>query len=255
MPFNGSGTYVPASPQYPAIAGTVIYAADWNAVIADIASALSSCLTKDGQNSSTANQSMGGFKITLLGNGTADTDAVNFGQVFKNPTFTMTSVSGGSITGTKFTISVTILDISGSTAVSLPANTSIGNVSAAELAYLDGLTSNVQDQIDQVNTDLADTASDLQANIDDKADLVGGNTFTDLQTLQADLLDGSTAVTQVSTDSSGKIATTAFVNAVAMNAALPGQNSATIGMFISSNGVDAQWSPINQLPLLQLGVY
>jgi hypothetical protein len=55
----------------------------------DIASGLSACVTKDGQSGAlTGNLQMGSNKITGLANGTATNDAVNFGQVFTNPTFT-----------------------------------------------------------------------------------------------------------------------------------------------------------------------
>ena len=49
MSYNGSGTYSPPSPEYPAVTGQVIYASDFNTIISDIASALSSVLVRDGQ--------------------------------------------------------------------------------------------------------------------------------------------------------------------------------------------------------------
>jgi hypothetical protein len=56
MPFDGSGNYTPAaSPNFPAIGGEVISAAYYNAVINDIAAALSNTLTRDGQGKPTAN--------------------------------------------------------------------------------------------------------------------------------------------------------------------------------------------------------
>jgi hypothetical protein len=52
MPFDGSGTYAPPSaPNFPAIPGAVITAAYYNTVINDISSALTLCLTRDGQSS------------------------------------------------------------------------------------------------------------------------------------------------------------------------------------------------------------
>lgn len=47
MPFNGSGTY--SLPQSPFVAGTVISSSAVNDDFSDIADALSSCLTRDGQ--------------------------------------------------------------------------------------------------------------------------------------------------------------------------------------------------------------
>lgn len=50
MPFDGSGNYTPAvAPNFPAVGGAVISATYYNAVINDIASGLSLCLTRDGQ--------------------------------------------------------------------------------------------------------------------------------------------------------------------------------------------------------------
>lgn len=81
MPLNGSGAYTPPSPQFPAIANTLILASDYNAVINDISNALSQAVFRDGQGAFTGNQSMGGFKLTNMAAGTADTDAVRKSQL------------------------------------------------------------------------------------------------------------------------------------------------------------------------------
>lgn len=50
MPFDGSGNYTPASaPNFPAVSGDPISSTYYNAVINDIATALSNTLTRDGQ--------------------------------------------------------------------------------------------------------------------------------------------------------------------------------------------------------------
>lgn len=81
MPLNGSGAYTPPSPQFPAIPSTLILASDYNAVINDVAAALSQAVFRDGQGAFTGNQSMGGFKLTNMAVGTADTDAVRKSQL------------------------------------------------------------------------------------------------------------------------------------------------------------------------------
>lgn len=81
MPLNGSGAYTPPSPQFPAIPNTLILASDYNAVINDISNALSQAVFRDGQGAFTGNQSMGGFKLTNMAVGTADTDSVRKGQL------------------------------------------------------------------------------------------------------------------------------------------------------------------------------
>ena len=81
MPLNGSGAYAPPSPQFPAIPNTLIRASDYNAVLNDVAAALSQAVFRDGQGAFTGNQSMGGFKLTNMAAGTADTDAVRKRQL------------------------------------------------------------------------------------------------------------------------------------------------------------------------------
>ena len=93
MSFNGSGTFQINTAGQPVVTGTVISSTAFNALTADLATGLSTCITKDGQTTPTANIPMAGFKLTGLGNGTASTDAATLGQVQSNATRTLT-VSG-----------------------------------------------------------------------------------------------------------------------------------------------------------------
>lgn len=77
MPWNGSGVASPPGADYPAVSLTVISSSVRNALDADIYTSLSNCITKDGQQTVTANIPMGGFKVTGLGLGTASTDAAS----------------------------------------------------------------------------------------------------------------------------------------------------------------------------------
>lgn len=55
MPMNGSGTYAaPASSWNPAVDGVAINSTDWAALLADITTALSTAVYKDGQQTMTA---------------------------------------------------------------------------------------------------------------------------------------------------------------------------------------------------------
>lgn len=55
MPLNGSGSYsAPASTWNPAVDGTTINSTDWAALLADITTALSTAIYKDGQQTTTA---------------------------------------------------------------------------------------------------------------------------------------------------------------------------------------------------------
>lgn len=145
MSLDGNGTYSPPAPQFPAIPNTIIYADDFNQIILDIATALSTAIFRDGQAAFTADQSMGGHKLTNLANGVNPQDAATVLQVFTDPVFLATTVAGFKITGSMFqalmtTINLvasgtltlsgdtvnltgtTLLDLSGSGEVALPAN-------------------------------------------------------------------------------------------------------------------------------------
>lgn len=229
MSYDGNGVYNLPQPAYPAIPNTVIESAKYNEVLEDLQGALSIAWPRDGQAAATGHMPLGGFKLTGVANGTNPQDATTVLQVFTDPTFTGTTATGVVIQGTKLTVTAANVE--------LPANTSIGPVSAAELGLLAGLTENVQNGLDS------------------KANLVGGNVFSGLQVLWADLLDGSTGVTQAPSDSSNKVATTQFVQQVSMNSALPHQAGNAV-KFLTTDGINAFWqynSP--DLPLLALGIY
>ena len=81
MSYNGSGTFVINSTGQPVVTGTVISSTAFNALTADLATGLSTALTKDGQTTPTGNLPMGTFKFTGMGNGSAATDSANISQV------------------------------------------------------------------------------------------------------------------------------------------------------------------------------
>ena len=84
----------PSATGYPAVANTTIESAKYNAVIADIATALTLSIAANGETTITANIPLAGYKITGLGNASADTDALNRVTadaryaVLSGPTFT-----------------------------------------------------------------------------------------------------------------------------------------------------------------------
>jgi hypothetical protein len=98
--FNGSGTFLINTAGQPVVSGTVISSTAFNALTADLATGLSTCLTKDGQTTPTANIPMGNNKVTGLGAGTDATDAANLSQVQSTVVKLIGSVSGtDTITG------------------------------------------------------------------------------------------------------------------------------------------------------------
>ena len=83
MSYNGSGGYSPAiPPDFPAVAGQLILAAQFNNTINDIATALSNVLVRDGQAPMIGSLNMGGYKIANAAIGTASGDLATVGQSF-----------------------------------------------------------------------------------------------------------------------------------------------------------------------------
>lgn len=79
MPFNGSGVYTAPAADFPVVTNTVISSTHFNNTINDIATGLSTCITKDGQSTPTANIKLGGFKLTGIGAPTIAGDALSEG--------------------------------------------------------------------------------------------------------------------------------------------------------------------------------
>ena len=85
MAFNGSGTFTRIYNWVVDKAnGINITASRMDTEFDGIATGLSSCITKDGQTTLTANIPFANYKITGLGNGTARSDGINVGQVQDN---------------------------------------------------------------------------------------------------------------------------------------------------------------------------
>jgi hypothetical protein len=93
LSYNGSGTFQINTTGQPVVAGTVISSTAFNALTSDLATGLSTAITKDGQTTVTANIPMSGFKITNLGAATVGTDAVRYSQIQSN-TDKLVTVSG-----------------------------------------------------------------------------------------------------------------------------------------------------------------
>jgi hypothetical protein len=82
MPYNGSGTFSPLTPPtYPAVAGTTIEAAKFNAVINDIHQGLSAAFPRNGEGAATGNWNLGTNRITNLANAVGAQDAATKAQV------------------------------------------------------------------------------------------------------------------------------------------------------------------------------
>jgi len=97
MAYNGSGTYIIVNNSFGIpIDGTAIDSSDWTAVYADIASALSTCILKDGTTSITSDLKMNGFNHTNVDNAGALTEYASADDVVD---FTL-QYAGASAAGT-----------------------------------------------------------------------------------------------------------------------------------------------------------
>ena len=98
MPYAAGVYGAPSNSWNPAVAGSAINATDWAALLADLTTALSTAVLKDGSQTITANIPMSTFKLTGLAAGTAAGDSARYEQTVqaKIGTFTydLTTASG-----------------------------------------------------------------------------------------------------------------------------------------------------------------
>ena len=153
--------------------------------------------------------------------------------------------------------------------VVLPSTTSIGGVSATELVYLDGVTSNVQTQLDAKLGTAA--AASTYAPLDGptftgtvvlpSTTSIGGVSATELVYLDGvtsnvqTQLDGKaglaspaftgtpTAPTASTGTNTTQVATTAFVQQTSFNNSLPLQTG-NAGKYVTTDGTNASWAPV-----------
>lgn len=100
--YNGSGLFNIDSTGQPVAASTLIQASVFNALTADLATGLSTAITKDGQTTITANLPMSGYRHTGVGNASARTMYAAAGQVQDG------SLCHGTVGGTANAITLTL---------------------------------------------------------------------------------------------------------------------------------------------------
>jgi len=94
MSLNGSGVFTVNSAGQPVVSATLITSAAFNAFTADVATALSTAIYKDGQQTVTANIPFGGFKLTNVGLATAGTDAATLNNILAGTGVYVATVGG-----------------------------------------------------------------------------------------------------------------------------------------------------------------
>jgi hypothetical protein len=159
MAFNGSGTYnLPAG--NPVVTGTTISSSTTNTTNSDIATALTNCITRDGQSTPSANLPMNAKKLTGLAAGTSAGDSVRYEQVLLLVGGTMTGaitfaagqsftgtlpLAGGTMTGNltldAYTEKVATLATSGTIALNPATGTTLSCAAAGTVTFTDSLSS------------------------------------------------------------------------------------------------------------------
>jgi len=100
MSYNGSGVFTINTTGQPVVTGTTISSTVFNTLTADLATGLTTALTKDGQSTPTANIKLGAFKITNLGAATLASDAARLDQIQGGGSTFVTAAGTDTITGT-----------------------------------------------------------------------------------------------------------------------------------------------------------
>jgi len=94
MSFNGTGTFLINTAGQPVVTGTTITSTAFNALTADLATGLSTAITKDGQTVVTNNIPLNTFKLTGVGAPTATNDALTYNQPAVVSTLIVGSLNG-----------------------------------------------------------------------------------------------------------------------------------------------------------------
>ena len=190
MSYNGSGVFTINTAGQPVITGTTISSTTFNSLTADLATGLTTALTKDGQSTPTANIGMGAFKITNLAAGTVASDAARLDQV-QGGAATFISVTGtDTLTGT--VVPALSAYSTGNQFSFLVANTNTGAVTL----NVDGIGAKAITRTGTTPLVAGDMVAGQAVEIiydGTRFQLVNGNSFTNLK------VSGTLAVTGIAT--------------------------------------------------------
>jgi len=235
MSYNGSGTFVINSAGQPVVTGTAITSTAFNALTGDLATGLTTALTKDGQTTPTANLTLGSYKITNLANGSASTDAINYSQLQSAGYTTLITIAGtDTITGT---VSPTLTSYLAGAQFSFVVGTT--NTGAVTL-NIDALGAKAVTRTGAVALVAGDLIATQMVEVmydGTRFQLVNGNSFTNLK------LSGTLAVTGATTLSSTlgvtgatTLATTLTGALIATSGVVSSVAPSTSGNLLTSNG-------------------
>jgi hypothetical protein len=200
MAYNGSGTYVLPGPAL--VTGGSVDATEHNTLRNDMATALTTAITRDGQSPATANLPLGGFKLTGLAAGTTAGDSVRYEQITS-----AVAITGGTINGT--TVGATTADTGAFTTLSASGATTFAGVTSSTATGTGAMVYGTSPTLTTpalgtpsalVGTNITGTAAGLTAgNVTTNANLTGPITSTGNATaVAAQTGTGSTFVMQSS---------------------------------------------------------
>jgi hypothetical protein len=135
MPRDGAGLYSKPGGT-TAISGTTIQSAPYNTLADDLANALTDSVNKDGTKAFAANQSMGTFRLTSLGDATSASDAPRYEQTIKANAAQAASVAG---TVDAITVAMSPVWLSQPTGARLRFTAAGANTSTAPTLKIDAL--------------------------------------------------------------------------------------------------------------------
>ena len=190
MSYNGSGVFTINTAGQPVITGTTISSTTFNSLTADLATGLTTALTKDGQSTPTANIGMGAFKITNLAAGTVASDAARLDQVQGGAATFITVTGTDTLTGT--VVPALSAYATGNQFSFLVANTNTGAVTI----NVDGIGSKAITRTGTTPLVAGDMVAGQAVEIiydGTRFQLVNGNSFTNLK------VSGTLGVTGVAT--------------------------------------------------------
>ena len=266
MSYNGSGTFLINTAGQPVVSGTVISSTAFNALTADLATGLSTAITKDGQTTVTANIPMSTYKFTGLGAGSAATDSVNLSQVQSTVSKLLNTITGTNTitatasptlaayaTGQMFyfvaagdnTTAVTLnIDGLGAKAVTRDGSTALvsGDIKSGEVVVVvyDGTRFQV---VSQVNS--AGDVTFANVSITSALNVGGVSTFTGLITANGGLNGAHNGTVGATTPSTGSFTTLTTSSTVTLNGGtangvlyLNGSKVATSGSALTFDGTN-----------------
>ena len=151
---------------------------------------------------------------TTAGTASAN-DVYAWAKASVKPTYTASEVGLGNVTNESKATMFTNSTLTGT--VTLPSTTSIGTISSTELGYIDGVTSNIQNQLNSKNPNLVsgtniktiNGSTILESGNINLVDLTTDQTIAGVKTFSSSPI----VPTPTTGDNSTKVATTAFVKA------------------------------------------